>query len=328
MNSSNLIYQFELIQAIRNFFNKKGLRDVLTPPMVTHPGMETHIHPFRIIQELSGNKTNYYLHTSPEFHMKNLISQGIEDIFTISYCFRDEPNSDQHRSQFIMLEWYRSNHFYTKIMQDCEELFTHTIKHLKKIKAPLVKFPKNIKFERYTIQDIFLKFINVDILNFLELKEIKKLIQNNFPEIPLPKVSKNLIWEDYFFLLFLNAIEPQLKSFPFIILYEWPYHLRALSTLKKKDPRVCERFELYINGIEICNCYNELHERKELQSIFQKQNTDKNKMYGYKLPKPQLLYTSLSKKAKLCTGIALGVERLLMALLNTNKVFNDNDLLI
>ncbi|MCO4753987.1 MAG: hypothetical protein KC478_05875, partial [Bacteriovoracaceae bacterium] len=110
-----LKYQFALIQAIRNYFTEMGFVDVMTPPMVENPGMETHIHPFEVFSKYKGKSTNQYLHTSPEFHMKELLSleeEQLDNIFNISYCFRDEPSSPIHRSQFLMLEWYRKNERY------------------------------------------------------------------------------------------------------------------------------------------------------------------------------------------------------------------------
>ena len=106
-----LRYQFELTQLIRNYFGQQGFLDVLTPPAVENPGMEVHIHPFQIHSVFHKKLNSVYLHTSPEFCMKELLTkedENLHNIFTISYCFRDEPSSPIHRSQFLMLEWYRT----------------------------------------------------------------------------------------------------------------------------------------------------------------------------------------------------------------------------
>ena len=107
-----LRYQFELIQLIRNFFTQQGFLDVMTPPAVENPGMEVHIHPFQLHSVIKNKLVPQYLHTSPEFCLKQLLAspgEKIENIFSLSYCFRDEPNSPIHRNQFIMLEWYRKH---------------------------------------------------------------------------------------------------------------------------------------------------------------------------------------------------------------------------
>ncbi|MBP9674216.1 MAG: hypothetical protein KBD63_03905 [Bacteriovoracaceae bacterium] len=318
------LHLFELTTAIRSFFGNQGFYDVLTPPLVENPGMETHIHPFQVNSIVNPKKASLYLHTSPEFYMKELLSQGLEKIFTMSYCFRDEPASPLHRSQFIMLEWYRTNSFYTQIMQDCIELTQFCHAYLKNKKIPLRYTDlSQINFEKRTVQEIFKEILNIDILNFLEVNDLKELIQKNFKQVPLPLSDKNMLWEDYYFLLFLNLIEPHFVKYPFLLLYEFPAPLCALSTLKKEDPRVCERFEIYMQGIELCNAYNELTDANEQKKRFNQQAIDKKMLYGYDLPEPKVLYQALEKGLPACSGIAMGVERLLLSLSLKSNAFFD-----
>ena len=316
-----LLQQYHLIQAIRDFFRKHEFLDVLTPPAVLNPGMETHIHPFRLTSTYKKSETPFYLHTSPEFHMKELLSLGMDKIFNISYCFRDEPESPIHRFQFLMLEWYRSQKRYEAIMDDCEKLIVSCLESLKdqgiQINSTLLKS----SFDRMTIQELFKEYLNIDILNFLEKNELIKLITLDFPDVPLPKELKNLSWDDLYFLLFLNHIEPKLKERPYLLLYEFPHHLSALSTLKKNDPRVCERFEIYVDGIELCNCFNELTDLKIQKERFHQQRNEKLNLYGYGLPDPTILYESLERGLPPSAGVALGVERLLMALTKIENPF-------
>jgi lysyl-tRNA synthetase class 2 len=316
---NHLSTQFKLLQGIRNFFNQEGFTDVLTPPMVTQPGMEAHIHPFAITQAKNEEKTPYYLHTSPEFHMKELLSQGMEKIFTLSYCFRDEPESPQHRPQFIMLEWYRAQERYEKIMDDCEKLIPYCLDHLKQQGEETVASSTFTKMEKTTIQEIMQEYLSIDILQFLEEESIRELLVKDFEDIPLP--SGELSWDDYFFLLFLNKVEPQLVNHPFLLLYEFPHHLSALSTLKESDPRVCERFEIYLNGIELCNCFNELCDLGIQKKRYQEQNAIKLQNYNYSLPQPNVLFKALEQGLPPSAGIALGVERLQMALVPHIKPF-------
>jgi lysyl-tRNA synthetase class 2 len=298
MNKDAVIAQAHLIKSIRTFFEKENFLDVITPPMVQNPGMEPHIHPFQVAHARTNSMSEWYLHTSPEFHMKELLSQGLENIFTISYAFRDEPLAPNHRPQFLMLEWYRKNAHYTQIMDDCENLFSHCLN-------------KKIKFVRATIQEIFEEMLKIDILEFLDKKDLKLLIEKNFKDIPLPTKGEILSWDDYYFLLFLNKIEPHLAHYPFLLLYEFPHHLSALSTLKENDPRVCERFEIYANGIELCNCFNELRDLEVLKKRFNEQALEKKQLYGYELPEPTVIYNAMTRGLPKSAGIALGVERLL-----------------
>ena len=307
-------YQFQLIQAIRNFFLKEGFIDVLTPPLVENPGMETHIHPYQIYSPSKKELMASYVHTSPEFHMKKLLAENknLQDIFTINYCFRDEPKSPLHRNQFLMLEWYRRGQYYEKIMQDVVELISfcqNTLDSKNKIQS----------FPQVSVAELFKEFLKIDILNFLNTDDLKSLIKKDFPEVPLPE--SDCQWDDYYFLLFLNKIEPKLKNYPFLLIKEFPAPLAALSTIKKDDPRVCERFEIYLSGIELCNCFNELTDLKEQKMRFLKQKSEKKELYNYDLPWPEDFIQTLEKGLPPCAGIALGVERLLLCLSELDNPF-------
>lgn len=321
IRKNKLKAQFDLLWAIRHFFQGKNFQDVLTPPMVLNPGMETHIHPFSVTHAKTSNQTPWFLQTSPEFHMKELLSLGFNDIFTICYSFRDEPLATNHRPQFLMLEWYRRNAHYTQIMKDCEELFSFCFDHLEKKQNEVDLSMKNIKFEKASIQEIFLDMLQIDILDFLETKDLRELIEKNFKDVPLPTMGEKLSWDDYYFLLFLNKIEPHLAHYPYLLLYEFPYHLSALSTLKKSDPRVCERFEIYSKGVELCNCFNELTDLNIQKERFKNQAREKNELYQYELPEPTVLYSALQRGLPESSGIALGVERFLKVLTGVQNPF-------
>lgn len=323
MRKVKLNAQFQLLWAIRQFFSNQGFLDVMPPPMVQNPGMETHIHPFQVAHANTSKLSPWYLNTSPEFHMKELLSMGFENIFTLGYAFRDEPIATHHRPQFLMLEWYRTNAHYTKIMDDCEELFKFSINTLNEKNISVDQELLKAKFERATIQEIFEDTLKIDILNYLDKKDLKELIEKDFKDVPLPSLGEELSWDDYYFLLFLNKVEPLLAHHPFLLLYEFPNHLSALSTLKPEDPRVCERFEIYAKGVELCNCFNELRDLKIQKERFNLQAEEKNRLYGYTLPEPKVLYDSLERGLPTSAGIALGVERLLKVITGLENPFWD-----
>jgi elongation factor P--(R)-beta-lysine ligase len=312
-----LRHQFELIQLIRNFFCQQGFLDVITPPLVENPGMEVHIHPFQVYSVNNQKLVNRYLHTSPEFCLKDILTRSEEDInklFSISYCFRDEPSSKIHRHQFIMLEWYRRGARYEQIMDDAQRLISNCVNSNLPIR-PEIKKAHMIK---KTMAELFQDILNIDILNYLDTASLKDLVRK-YPDVPLPAVDCE--WDDYFFLLYLNKIEPEISKIPMLMIYEFPAPLAALSTIKKSDPRVCERFEIYINGIELCNCFNELTNLREQQIRFQEQNKLKQKLYHYQLPEPQVFYSALERGLPDCAGIALGIERLYYALCEVENPF-------
>jgi lysyl-tRNA synthetase class 2 len=321
IRKNKLKAQFDLLWAIRLFFQNQNFLDVMTPPMVKNPGMETHIHPFQVAHAKSATLAPWYLQTSPEFHMKELLSLDFHNLYTITYSFRDEPLASVHRPQFLMLEWYRKNAHYTQIMKDCEDLFQFSIDHLEQKGNSVDQKMKNIRFEKASIQEIFLDMLNIDILDFLDTNDLKQLIEKNFLDVPLPNKGEKLSWDDYYFLLFLNKIEPHLIHYPYLLLYEFPNHLSALSTLKKSDPRVCERFEIYSKGIELCNCFNELTDLTIQKERFSIQAKEKLYLYQYELPEPQVLYNSLKRGLPASSGIALGVERFLKILTGVENPF-------
>lgn len=310
-------YQFQFIQAMRNFFVKEGFIDVLTPPIVQNPGMETHIHPFEVYSKNKQQLQNLYLHTSPEFMMKELLAkEEFDKIFTITYCFRDEPISSIHRPQFLMCEWYRKNERYEMIMSDVKRL----ILSLQESLNTAIKI-KSEDFKRKTVQELFIETIDLDILEYLETQKLKKKIETDYKDVPLPDCECS--WDDYFFLLFLNKVEPQLSNYKALFLYEYPAPLSALSTIKESDSRVCERFELYIEGIEICNCFNELTDFSEQAKRFAQQSQDKQAEYQYELPSPARFLNTIKNGYPKSSGIALGVERLYKCLTNKDQIFFD-----
>lgn len=315
LNSTAIKYQVETIEAIRNFFQRHQFKEVLTPPAVENPGMETHIHPFQLHQVKSNTNHPYYLHTSPEFELKNVLAQisDLKDIYSLTYCFRDEPQSPHHRFQFLMLEWYRKNHDFFKIMHDCENILKEFSSTLSFSKAEITQV------ERMSVNDLFDEFLGFKITDFLDRDELIKKIKADLPNIVLP--SQICTWDDYFFLIFLNEIEPRLKDFKAIILYHYPAPLAALSSLSKNDPKVCERFELYINGLEIANCFSELTDVNEQKKRFTHQAQEKQEIYEYQLPHPSSFYESMERGLPTSAGIALGVERLIQALSNIKNPF-------
>ena len=159
--SHPLAAKFQFIKSIRQFFDEQGFLDVLTPIAVENPGMEPHIHPFALYSIKDNKLTHEYLHTSPEFYMKKLLSEGMEKIYTLNYCFRDEPNSPIHRNQFLMLEWYRAFEHYDKIMSDTQELIQYQLNFLKEKNGQFDQTLINAKFQKATVNELFLEYANI-----------------------------------------------------------------------------------------------------------------------------------------------------------------------
>ena len=307
---------FKTVEALRKFFAINDFLETPTPPVVTHPGMETHLHPFKVESVYRPNSIqNLYLQTSPEFHMKKLLSEGLEKIYNLSYCFRDEPSSETHRFQFLMLEWYRANSYYHEILEDTLNLIEHTRIYLLENG---IEVKESLNVEHYSVDDLFKEYVGLSILEYAHIdqrNELKDALNQLHPNL-LPHHEDLWPWEDYFHMAFLNLIEPHFQQKDLVVVDEFPAPLAALSTLKKDDPRVCERFEIYISGIELCNCFNELTKIEEQRERMKEEALRKRELYQYELPEPNILYQALTKGIPPSAGIALGVERLLMGLLS------------
>lgn len=306
---------FQTIAACRHFFQNEGYLETPTPPLVPNPGMEAHLHPFQVKSLISKKELPLYLHTSPEFSMKELLSEGFEKIYHLGYCFRDEPASSTHRHQFLMLEWYQAETYYQTIKKETIELVKFTHDHLLKNNISVID---ELNFEQVTVDELFREYLGWSILDYLDEVDLKQKIISDHPEL-ISDNSIDMPWEDYFFLIFLNKIEIHFKNYSCLIVDEFPAPLAALSTLKESDPRVCERFEFYLKGVELCNCFNELTDLEEQRKRMELEGQKKHSLYGYTLPKPKILYQALKKGLPKSSGNALGVERLYLGLSNSKE---------
>ena len=279
--------------------------------MVDCPVIEPFIQPFCVVGQTHPHPR--FLHTSPEFWMKYLLSHGLEKIFTITYCFRDEPTSPIHRPQFLMLEWYRSHADYRQLMADLGEL-SQCLSTLAGANNP-----EPMALTEMTVQEFFECHLGIDILELSSPHQLRHYIAHQHPDVPLPPCD--LPWEDYYHLLFLNKLHIPLRQYPGLILTEYPQQLRALSRLKPTDSRVCERFEYFIHGIEIANCYSELTDPQEQERCFEQFNQRRKDLASPPMPRPRVLLHALKRGLPPCAGGALGIERLLQALWGVEQPF-------
>ncbi len=293
--------KFQGIQLIRNWFLDRNFIDVMTPSLVQCPGIESHLNAFKV----NGDNYQGYLQTSPEFHMKELLSFGLDKIFTLTYSFRDEPKSETHRPQFIMLEWYRAAENYQKIKEDIKSLIDSLAKNLPNVQE---KFMTD--FHEWTIKEAFQHFAEINLDKFNQRDLLYEKIKSDFKQLPLPEKNE-VTWDDLFFLIFLNIIEPKLKNYPKVILTQYPASQAALSTLKPNDPTVCERFEVFLNGIEVGNCFNELTDLDTQRNRFLVAKQERQRLYHKEIPEPTVLFNALERGLPPCAGIAVGVERLI-----------------
>lgn len=308
----NLIRRWKILQGIRRFFQEEGFVEVETPLLVQSPGLEPHLSALEVCFTLpDGIRRNCYLHTSPEYAMKKLLAQGWERIFQICRVFRDGELGPTHQVEFTMLEWYRAGADYRKIMDDCENLILSLTQTLQW--SPSLHYQGRLldlrpPYERITVAEAMARYGRCDI------------IQNpDGPSLLAEARSKgyrfdrreHYTFEDVFFKVFLEAVEPQLGWPRPTILYDYPGCMAALARLKPGEGRWAERFELYIAGLELANAFSELNDPVEQRRRFMEDQKLRGRLGRPVYPMDEELLCALGRMPP-CAGIALGVDRLVM----------------
>ncbi|MBL4694135.1 EF-P lysine aminoacylase GenX [Candidatus Gracilibacteria bacterium] len=275
-----------ITQRVRDFFTDNNFLEVETPIMVDIPGMEPHLTPF----ETTDGK---FLNHSPELQMKKLLGQGLKRIFNITKVFRSGEKSNTHNPEFTMLEWYRLNADYKDMMTDCENLITSLTD----------KYSK--PFKRKTCQELFQEHLQIDLTSDNFAEEAAKHID----------VSQLKTWDEIFFKLFLNFIEPNLGPEP-IFVTDYPASQAALA---KTKGFFAERFELYINGLELANAFSELTDATEQRHRLEEEQEERRQMNKTVFPIDEEFLSALDSIPE-AAGIALGLDRLIMVLLDKKTI--------
>lgn len=294
----------DLINKIRNFFIKNAFTEVETPIMTRIPGMEPYLTPFETTLITSSNKQyKFFLNTSPELQMKKLLGAGFGNIFQITKVFRNgESHGALHNQEFTMLEWYRENANYFDLMEDCEKLITSLTNAYP---AP---------WKKSSINELFLSFCKIDLLKNKTFKKFQKTAK-------ALKYDTNgcNTWDDIFFKIFLNHIEPNLPNDP-IFIYDYPVSQAALAKKKNTNSFFAERFELYIAGTELANAYSELIDGKEQKARLKEEQKLRKQLNKTVFDIDEEFIQSLKSITRPCAGIALGIDRLIMLLLNKKDI--------
>ncbi|MBR6411969.1 MAG: EF-P lysine aminoacylase GenX [Alphaproteobacteria bacterium] len=315
-----------VIKSIRSFFDADGFLEVDTPALQICPGVEVHLKSFGTeFDNPLGTKQQFYLHTSPELTMKKLITAGLPKIYQICHTYRNEGVSATHSPEFTMLEWYRTGADYNQIMQDTADIVRGATKACG---ATLLRRGERTcdpfqTWEKLTVQEAFLKYTGIDVLATVPdeptLEPDPERLRAAAEKIG-EKCSDTDRWEDIFFRIMLNHIEDKLGDGVPTILCEYPTCLGALARKKPDNPRVVERFEAYICGVEICNAFSELTDVVEQQERFEYDLGMKEKLYGDKIPVDEDFLDALRFGMPTCAGNAIGVDRLIMLITGADKI--------
>jgi lysyl-tRNA synthetase class 2 len=298
-----------LTNLVRKFFTKKDYLEVCTPVLGSRLIPEACLEVFRTgYYSPDGQKKNYYLIPSPEIWMKKLLAEGSGSIFQITKSFRNtEPADRLHNPEFTMLEWYTVKKDYKYSILTMQELINY-IKSNFNLKDRVNKlFEKDIK--TVSMKELFLEMLNINLDEVQALSAIKSKARS----LGITASSDDT-WESLFNKMFLNFIEPELHGA--VIIYDYPDKIPCLA---KSRGFYSERWELYINGIEIANCYSEETDKEKIKNFFKNQTKLKEKSL-VKHPADESFIELFGSGFPECTGAALGMDRLFMVLLNINTI--------
>ncbi len=306
-----------ILAAIRSFFSERDFLEVETPALQVCPGMEPHISTFstELIEPFEENGQTLYLHTSPEFTMKKLLVAGLPRIFQIAHVFRNKERSPRHHPEFSMLEWYRANVTYTALMDDCEALLPYCLKAVGKniFEWRGMRCDPSAGAERLSVAEAFLRYAGIDLLATTPAPDCpnREALERQAVHSGI-RCTANDSWEDIFFRVMLEKIEPFLGMERPTILYDYPLSMAVLSRPSPQDGRVAERFEMYVCGVELCNAFSELTDPQVQRQRFEADMALKEKLYGERLPIDEDFLAALEAGMPESAGNALGVDRLVM----------------
>jgi len=287
---ADLKLRAKILVNIRHFFAERNIFEVETPLMCSAPVTD----PFLEALSFNYNNKTWYIQTSPEYAMKRLLCAGSGSIYQICKAFRSDEVGRLHHPEFTMLEWYHIGFDHHDLMMEMDEFLQYVI-HTKPAK-------------KVSYQQIFEQYLNINPHSIAD-EELKMITQTSCGIAPDHKLDR----DDYLNLLLTHIIEPELKSAlcP-IFIYDYPASQAALAKIRQDNPPVAERFEVYIQGIELANGYHELTDVLEQKWRFD-QDIEKRKKLNYPIvPMDNYLLSALESGLPDCAGVALGIDRLVM----------------
>jgi lysyl-tRNA synthetase class 2 len=305
----------QLYADIRSFFAKRDVLEVDTPLLCEHAVTDLHIQAIPALYSdvpTGMDAKTYYLQTSPEFAMKRLLSAGMGSMYQLCKAFRNGEQGRLHNPEFTMLEWYRVGWDHHQLMGEIDELLNFIL--------------KTKPAKRLSYQALFLEHLNFDP-HTVSLEELSKIAEQ--AGVTMAVVNKDeLTKDDWLNLLMTHVIEPKLKgSSPFFI-YDYPVSQAALAKIRPllKDKSaippimVAERFEVYVDGLELANGYHELCDAATQLQRFQQdiQHREEKNLPYMKID--NRFIQAMCEGLPACAGVALGVDRLLMLRLKADKL--------
>ena len=301
-----------LQRAIRARLESLGYQEVETPLLVPAPGMEPHIRAFEVpfVPETEvGRPRTLYLHTSPEYAMKRLLADGSGPIFQICKVFRNGEVSPTHNPEFTMLEMYRPRADYRAIMDDLESTLVAGAVALGG-DGPFVERP----YARVTVREALRRETGIDLRDTPDAASHGEAARR----VGI-RTEPGDGFDDVFFRLFLERVEPRLGRDRPTYLLDYPASMAALARLGTQDPTVAERFELYAHGLELANGFSELTDAAEQRRRLEEERAFRVARGRPAYPLDEAFLEAVGRMPP-SGGVAIGLDRVLMLLLGSERI--------
>ena len=296
----------EVVRSIRSFFDQRNFFEVETPTISHDIVVDRYLHPVGVTKsDLTGragdSDQRLWLQTSPEFGMKRLVAAGAVAIYQICKAYRRDEIGRIHNPEFTMLEWYRAG----------DDLVTG-MDLLAELVETILDTPKT---ERLSYREAFKKFADIDPFES-SIESLQNTVRTASVKVELEGESR----DDCLNVILSEIVEPNLGVGAPTIIYDWPASQAALAMVRDDEHSVAERFEIYVNGVELANGYHELLEARELSRRNSINNQMRVKDGNQLLPEGSRLLDAMRKGIPQCAGVALGVDRLVMLALGAKSV--------
>ncbi|WP_439236605.1 elongation factor P--(R)-beta-lysine ligase [Lonepinella koalarum] len=298
----NLLARAKIIAEIRRFFSERGILEVETPILSEFGVTDVNLSTFSTEFVAPFNKQSkiLWLNTSPEYHMKRLLAAGSGAIFQLCHVFRNEEAGRCHNPEFTMLEWYRPFFDMYRLINEVDDLLQNILDC-----EPT---------ESLSYQFVFQQYVGLDPLSASKTELVNKAKKYNF------MCDENEDRDILLQFLFSEVVEPKIGQNRPVAIYHFPASQAALAQISSEDHRVAERFEFYYKGLELANGFHELTDAHEQFNRFEQDNRVRQKLGLPIRSIDSRFLAALQAGMPNTSGVALGVDRLMMIALGAETI--------
>lgn len=296
-----------MLADIRRFFADRDVLEVETPLLCRATGTDPQLDFFSTTLHSIPKNPTLFLQTSPEFGMKRLLAAGSGSIYQICKAFRNGESGRSHNPEFTILEWYRVGFGLQRLMDEVSEL-------LQGLLAPAFE---TLSVRQVSYQLIFREVTGLDPLVFDEQAYRRYVQSAGFPEAIELCGSEHVLWLDF---IFSHCVQPAMAEGTLYLVHDYPAIQSSLARIHPGDARVAERFEVFVNGMELGNGFFELADAVEQEARFDIEIAHRRTHGLAAVEKDDLLLEALRAGLPDCSGIALGLDRLLMIAGNCRSI--------